>query len=62
MEPEGHGEWVCSLIMNLHFAQEPDDARARLPFGFPHKIVALYLLLPAKGGENGQLILTRRQG
>jgi hypothetical protein len=48
--------------MNLHFAQEPDGALARLPFGFPHKIAALHLLLPARGSENGQLILTHRQG
>lgn len=62
MEQEGHVEWVCSLIMNLHFAQEPHDARTMLPFVFPHKTAVLHLFLPARGNENGQLILVHRQG
>lgn len=53
MEQEGHRELVCSLIMSLRLAQEPDGALARLPFVFPHKIAALHLLFPSREIENG---------
>ena len=48
-------EWVYSLIMSLHLAQEPDDALARLPFVFPSEIVALHLPSPTGKSKSGQL-------
>lgn len=55
MEKEGREKWIKSLIMNIHLAQEPDDALPKLSFFFPYEIAALHLLPPTTGSNTSQL-------